>query len=201
MDWADDLTYAVHDVQDFFRAGLIPLHLLASRTSSPGGESIASDALKRFQNKLEELQYKKGTPEYTPEQLAAAVERILQDDGPVAPFGGTDIEISDLLRFGSRLISEFMSAFTLENRGPSAVLMIDDGARLEVAALKALVDVFVIERPSMAEVQHGQRQVIADLGDELERRAGPEGAIERRQLLEANDDLERDIRCREFAAS
>lgn len=28
MDWADDLTYAIHDVEDCYRAGLIPLHLL-----------------------------------------------------------------------------------------------------------------------------------------------------------------------------
>jgi dGTPase len=29
MDWADDITYAVHDVDDFSRAGLIPLDALA----------------------------------------------------------------------------------------------------------------------------------------------------------------------------
>ena len=28
MDWADDVTYAVHDIEDFYRAGLIPMHLL-----------------------------------------------------------------------------------------------------------------------------------------------------------------------------
>jgi len=28
MDWADDITYAVHDLEDFYRARKIPLHLL-----------------------------------------------------------------------------------------------------------------------------------------------------------------------------
>ncbi len=36
MDWADDLTYAIHDAEDFYRAGLIPLHLL-NRADEPGG--------------------------------------------------------------------------------------------------------------------------------------------------------------------
>ena len=30
MDLADDVTYAVHDLEDFYRVGLVPLDLLAS---------------------------------------------------------------------------------------------------------------------------------------------------------------------------
>ena len=29
MDWADDISYSVHDTEDFYRAGLIPLDRLA----------------------------------------------------------------------------------------------------------------------------------------------------------------------------
>src|SRR5262249_7337669 len=31
MDWADDITYSVHDLEDFYRAARLPLHLLAQR--------------------------------------------------------------------------------------------------------------------------------------------------------------------------
>jgi dGTPase len=33
MDWADDITYSVHDTDDFYRAGRIPLHSLAEGRS------------------------------------------------------------------------------------------------------------------------------------------------------------------------
>lgn len=35
MDWADDVTYASHDVEDFYRAGLIPLGNLLDFRSGP----------------------------------------------------------------------------------------------------------------------------------------------------------------------
>lgn len=34
MDWADDIAYAVHDIEDFFRAGIIPLQQLRDIESS-----------------------------------------------------------------------------------------------------------------------------------------------------------------------
>ena len=39
MDWADDITYAIHDMVDFYCAGLIPLHLLVE--TFPGASGIS----------------------------------------------------------------------------------------------------------------------------------------------------------------
>jgi dGTPase len=46
MDWADDISYAVHDIEDFFRAGRIPLHRIASalkRASQPSHSMFTDD--------------------------------------------------------------------------------------------------------------------------------------------------------------
>ena len=33
MNWADDVTYAVHDVEDFYRAGIVPIQLLTTNSA------------------------------------------------------------------------------------------------------------------------------------------------------------------------
>ncbi|MGH8881571.1 MAG: dGTP triphosphohydrolase, partial [Stackebrandtia sp.] len=39
MDWADDVTYVCHDVEDFYRTGLIPLSALFPPPGEEGGET------------------------------------------------------------------------------------------------------------------------------------------------------------------
>jgi dGTPase len=47
MDWADDVTYSVHDLEDFFRASKIPVHLLARATENLERQRFFDDVYRR----------------------------------------------------------------------------------------------------------------------------------------------------------
>lgn len=70
MEWADDVTFAVHDTDDFFRAGLVPLDRLAE----PSGEES-----KRFLERLAAAKAAepKAFPDRTPEELVEAAARVI----------------------------------------------------------------------------------------------------------------------------
>ncbi len=183
MDWADDLTYALHDMDDFYRAGLVPLDQLAQ----------GADELKRFEQLLYEARdaAPRAFPSLEIPEIVQTVHRICSLEGPLASYHHTR-DLRALMReFGSKLITRYLEAFQVEN-GPGddeVLLKIDEGVRREVDALKLLVGVYVIRRPGLAVVQHGQTKVIADLfgwyydaspaGANGDRRLFPPGARER----------------------
>jgi dGTPase len=182
MDWADDLTYAVHDVDDFFRAGLVPLHRLGGSDSSE---------LANLKELL--LAARAADPDsfggFAIDDLLDAIKRPLVY-GPGVPYEHTEPSRATMREFGSTLITRYLSAFKLRSSGEETVeLEIDEERRCEVEALKALVTVFVIHRPGLAVVQHGQQRMIRDLftwyfeasalGDAGDRRLLPPGARER----------------------
>jgi dGTPase len=181
MEWADDLTYAVHDTDDFFRAGLIPLHRLGEPTD---------DEVKRLHDLLEDAKQADLTswPRYTVDQLLDAIGTVA---AAFAPTGGYRHGRDDrrlMRRFDSDLITRYMSAFRVEDvvaSGKMRVFVNPDIVR-EVEALKMLVRVYVIRRPGLAVVQHGQQRVVRELfeayyaasgeGKDGDRRIFPPGA-------------------------
>jgi dGTPase len=55
MDWADDITYAVHDLDDFYRAGFIPMRAL-TETRVDDMDFLLRRVRDKWRDKLDEEQ-------------------------------------------------------------------------------------------------------------------------------------------------
>lgn len=163
MDWADDVTYSVHDLDDFYRAGRIPLHLLATPQNSTERD--------KFFQKVFERRKREGGIWRRVDDLERAFAGIMEVCWVVgrtrAVYLGTQDERFRMRGLTSVLINRYVNAIRLllpKGRADRAV-EVDPNAELEVAILKELTWHYIIEDPGMAAQQEGQRRVVRGLAD------------------------------------
>jgi dGTPase len=156
MDWADDITYSVHDLDDFYRAHRIPLHLLAARLYAREREVFFEAALRRHPDR--------SGPWADSKALAESFNQVMVGLFPLNnSYNGTWTERASLRQFTSQLIGRYIGGTSLEIKGKECVLKIDDHLLREVAMLKELTWVYVIEAPALVSQQFGQRYAIRKL--------------------------------------
>ncbi len=152
MDWADDVTYAVHDLNDFYRAGLIPLHRLHT-----GG--ISQDAAMS----TPELEFFMAEIDNASDSDAEVLTSLLNKSYSFlnAPYRGSGQQKAALRASTSSLLTSFVNAVTLESNPPK--VRICPERRHEVDLLKHLTVYYVIKHPRVVEVREGQRRILAKL--------------------------------------
>jgi dGTPase len=190
MDWADDITYAVHDLDDFSRAGLIPLDKLARDERERN----------RFKQRLEN-EPRLGGGGTSAKELMDALDQamtFIDLDGDYEEWPGQRVALRS---FGSMLITSYIDALTVEDADDPAHadVVINDEARRQVDALKQLTMLYVVKRPSLAVVQKGQANLIASLWDWYREASDDKGDSRllppayRARLLDARKEKQPDI--------
>jgi dGTPase len=164
MEWADDLTYSVHDVEDFYRAGLIPLHLLRPKVDGKGSDDPERERFLKYvwarKDRISELrQVTEQELDNTFRQLMTAYFRI------EGAYDGTRDQRARLRTFTSSLVNRYINGVSLDEREGETNLKIDELKSKELAILKQLTWCHVIERPGLAVQQHAQKRLIDFLFD------------------------------------
>ena len=163
MDWADDITYAVHDLEDFYRAGLIPLERFHAQRSY-GSSDLKTPEVGRVAKVLH-----KEERDLT-EDLTKVKEGLMSLMDPYflpldAPFDGRRQQREVLRAAASALITRFINAISL--REPTAedarLVEIDKEAEFDVKLLKGLTKYYVIQHPRVVSIRAGQRRMLKTL--------------------------------------
>jgi dGTPase len=152
MNWADDITYAVHDLDDFYRGGFIPLHELGREDA---------DLTEVFERVKTHWEVEPSQEPLGDAALEAAARVTLQLVPLSEPFAGTAAEHARLSSFVGGLIGKYVEATGLSERG----LEVEPGARVQVALLQELTRKYVLENPALATQRHGEQRILADLFD------------------------------------
>ncbi|MFG3255717.1 deoxyguanosinetriphosphate triphosphohydrolase family protein [Streptomyces sp. NPDC048172] len=165
MDWADDVTYACHDVEDFYRTGLIPLAALFPADGDGGAETERET--RRFVDYVEAKRRAEGS-DFDRAGALALLADIGKRLAVHAPYGGAHEDAVAVNRRTADLIAYFTRGIGLEVTGRAPIrygarLVVPDGHRAACELLKELVWCYVIDRPALATQQHGKRRIVSEL--------------------------------------
>jgi len=153
MDWADDISYATHDIDDYFRAGLIPLQEL--RRQDKEREAF-----------LKEAEYALGAKWGD----GSTFKRELDRFATVLPLRSYGASRRDKERIGFFTTSQIRYLVCALHSTPNFLnpfIEVDEAAQYRAELLKKMTWIYVIDRPPLAFAQAGQKRIIRELFDIL----------------------------------
>jgi dGTPase len=162
MDLADDIGYAVHDVDDFYRGGLIPLDRLCREQKGGERNEEREWFFVAAKNRWERLGKRRAHSDAELEAAFTSLVELLPID---APFTGARKQRETLRTMTAGLIGRYVNSVTLnEARRPDEDgLLVPDEVKREIAMLMELTWAYVIDHAGLATQQHGQRHIIREL--------------------------------------
>ncbi|TAK68957.1 MAG: deoxyguanosinetriphosphate triphosphohydrolase [Actinomycetota bacterium] len=157
MDWADDVAYSVHDVEDAVHGGHVRLPRLAEPADLDDLLALARD---RY------------APDVEVAELGDALDRLRRLPFWPTAYDGSQRALAALKNLTSELIGRFSYAAQDATRaafggGPlaryDADLVVPRQTRLEVAVMKGVAGFYVIEPQGTGRTHRRQREVLAEL--------------------------------------
>ena len=158
MDWADDIAYSVHDLEDGLHAGHITLGGLHDRAA----QQVVAELTASYYS----------PPGVSVAELAEVLRELLALPCWPSAFDGSLASLAGLKHLTSELIGRFCGAAQEATLAASAAgpltryradLVVPRRQRLECALLKGVAAHYVMSRKGAADAQARERELIAEL--------------------------------------
>jgi len=169
MDYADDVTYAVHDVDDFYRSGLIPLDRLLVEAEQNFKVDEETSNIEEYLENSGKKQYS----EYVRKMLSNLCEEYAAD-ALKQPFSNKEEQRIAIAQFDSKLISDFIEPtddqtgpITVEINDSLSTLKRDPDVNQKIKVLKQITQYYVLSNPSLNAQRHGQRRIVREVFNAL----------------------------------
>ena len=168
MDWADDVAYSVHDVEDGLHAGLVAMKNLTDHTERAAVSAVAL------------TQYCQPSWAVTAAELESVFAEFIRLDCWQFGFDGGPASLAAAKNLTSELVGRLCQAAEDATRaaavpGPlsryAADLVVPRRQLLECALLKAMAARYVMSRRGAAAEQARERDLITELAAAIERGA------------------------------
>jgi dGTPase len=185
MDYADDLTYAIHDLTDFYMDGRLPLDRLLREASKDEFHHVSKRELDRVEA---DIGY--DDSDIKPRDVVAFLAGNAYGVAPTIfqPYEGTDDQKDDLEEFTSYLVERYLNSVYHPDRTKKALeedddtdlfltltkddhhqyhLDVSETLEKHIDILQDLTRHYVIRNSALMGQQRGQRQLIRELFDAL----------------------------------
>jgi dGTPase len=159
MDFADDIAYSVHDVEDAIHAGFVNLKQLQTREVSETLFDLANNFYGgSFDNNFYQEQY----------------DFLISQTYWVQDFDGTQKSLAQLKNMTSNLIGYFAHKVEASTKNHysnetlkrfEARLVIDENIMAQILILKSIANLFVMQRKGASEGYRNEREIIEKIFD------------------------------------
>ena len=162
MDWADDIAYSVHDLEDFHRVQFLPWRDILSEE---GKQKLVTSALEKKTNivardkqQLEQAHAQIGG------LIVGTVGHLINE-----PYEGTREQRRAIRLMTSQLIGHFLQSTKLRiptTEGESC-LDVPSLVKHQIAILKQITWDYILSMPALAAQQMGQKRILRELYEDL----------------------------------